>query len=110
MKDEAVYSFDPETARLQKIASSLEGWAKELLSDYNLWTGCSIAREWQQTHGALVSQVRLMPKIPFVCGGQFELSNLVSIDAVKGMRSRASLARQIVDLPDGAQVEFEVID
>jgi len=51
-----------------------------------------------------------MPKTPFVCGGQFELNNLVAINVVSGMKSRANLARQIVDMPDGAQIEFKIIE
>ncbi|MCV2883591.1 hypothetical protein OE749_02615 [Aestuariibacter sp. AA17] len=51
-----------------------------------------------------------MPKTPFVCGGRFELDNLIAINAVSGMKSRANLARQIIDLPDGAQIEFKIIE
>jgi len=84
--------------------------AKELLNEYNVWTGYSLAHEWQKHNGILANESRLMPQTPFVCGGRFELGVLVAINAISGMRSRANLARQIFDLPDGAQIEFKIIE
>ncbi|HKJ50859.1 MAG TPA: SMI1/KNR4 family protein [Gammaproteobacteria bacterium] len=110
INNDFVCTFDPETGGLEEMAPSIEKWAKELLNDYNLWTGYSLAHEWQECNGILTKNTRLMPKIPFVCGGQFVIANLVAIDATSGMRSRANLARQIIDLPDGAQIEFKIVD
>lgn len=110
VKNDVVCSFDPETGGLEEMAPSLEQWAKELLNEYNLWTGYTLSHEWQERNGNLANDERLMPKIPFVCGGEFELNNLASINAVSGMRSRANLALQIISLPDGAQIEFKIIE
>jgi len=102
--------FDAETGEVKPIADSLERWAKCVLDDYELLTGYPLAHEWQSRNGPLPAGKRLMPKIPFVLGGRFELANLSPIDAVSGMRSRGNLARQIRDLPDGARVELRVIE
>ncbi|RZM74389.1 SMI1/KNR4 family protein [Pseudoalteromonas rubra] len=110
IKNGVVCAFDPETAGLEEMAASIEQWAQEILNEYNVWTGYSLAHVWQEHSGALSSELRLMPKTPFVCGGQFELDNLIAINAVSGMKSRANLACQIVDLPDGAQIEFKIIE
>jgi hypothetical protein len=48
--------------------------------------------------------------MPFVTGGSFAIDNLALIDAAQGMRSRANLAVQIKDLPDGTKIQFEVVD
>ncbi len=104
----AVCSFDPETGALEQVSNSLEGWAMEILSAYDYWTGYSLAEDWQKVNGALSSRQRLVPKIPFVCGGEYELNNLVATDTVIGMKRRACFAKQIVDLPDGSQIEFDV--
>jgi hypothetical protein len=48
--------------------------------------------------------MRLLPKTPFVCGGKYQLDNLYSVEEVKGMQFRASIANQIRDLPDGSDV------
>lgn len=110
LKAGKVYSFDPETADLSLIGNDLEEWAAAILEDYDLLTGYSLAHEWQAKHGALNGRDRLMPKLPFVCGGEFTITNLVALDAGRSMRSRGNLATQIHSLPDGAQVKFIVTD
>jgi hypothetical protein len=73
-------------------------------------TGYSLLHEWQMRHGAIPAGTRLMPKIPFVLGGQYALDNLYVLSSVSAMKSRGNLARQIKDLPDGSQVQFRVIE
>ena len=103
-----VYSFDPETGEVTLTAGSIEAWAEQLLSDYQVMTGQPLAHEWQSENGTLPERSRLVPITPFVLGGAYEIDNLVAMDAVTGMRLRASLALQIRDLPDGADVVYEV--
>lgn len=103
-----VSSFDPETAELTFISSSLEGWAQKVLEDYEYLTGFPLAEEWQQKNGGLGEGDRLLPKVPFVTGGDYSISNLYVMDSVSGMRYRASIANQIHDLPEGAVVKLEV--
>lgn len=66
-------------------------------------------RQWQEQNGQLPVKKRLLPKIPFVVGGEFVLDNLHLVDAVEGMKFRADIASQIKDLPDGAQIKFDII-
>lgn len=103
-----VCTFDPETGDRKIIGTSLASWAKDLLSDFNVMTGYPIAHAWQLQYGVLPAGKRLIPKIPFVFGGEFNLSNLTLMDAIEGMEFRASLARQIHDLPDESRVRFVV--
>lgn len=110
LKNEKVYSFDPETADLTLIGNDLNEWATVILNDYDLLTGYSLAHEWQIKHGPLLPRDRLMPKLPFVCGGEFALTNLQALDAARSMRCRGNLATQIHSLPDGAQVKFVLVD
>lgn len=110
IKNGVICSFDPETAGFEDIAPNFESWAQKLLEDYNIWTGYSLAHEWQEANGKLANNMRLMPKLPFVCGGEFDLENLVPIEVVSGMRSRANLANQIASLPDGVEIEFEIVE
>ncbi|MGB8011036.1 MAG: hypothetical protein WCF68_05445 [Terriglobales bacterium] len=107
---DGVYSFDPETGSFTSMASGIEEWAGQVLGDYELWTGHNLARDWQEQHGALSIGHRLLPVTPFVLGGEFTVANLHSIEAVNGMRYRASIAVQIKDLPDGASVKLQVIE
>lgn len=110
IRDDIIFSFDAETGELEKVSESFEGWCQAILSDYDYWTGYSLVHDWQLTNGKLESCNRLMPKIPFVCGGEFNLANLAPIKAVSGMRSRGNLAHQIENLSDGGQIEFQIIE
>ncbi|MCU1719276.1 SMI1/KNR4 family protein [Pseudomonas sp. 5P_3.1_Bac2] len=108
IKDNNVCIFDPETGALEYLADDIESWVKILLSDYEALTGYPLAHQWQKKNGQLPTGKRLLPKVPFVLGGEFVLENLYLADAVEGMRFRADIASQIKDLPDGAQVKFNI--
>ena len=108
--ESGVCQFDPETGQTEEIAKDLEGWAEMIFRDYRVLTGYPLAHEWQRANGALASGLRLVPKIPFVTGGKFELQNLYPLEAVTAMRLRASIAVQIRDRPDGSQIRLKVID
>ncbi|MBU6951604.1 SMI1/KNR4 family protein [Hahella sp. HN01] len=110
IKDNAVFSFDPEIGDLAYVADDIEGWAGELLEEYEVMTGYPLAHDWQKRNGPLPNSDRLMPKTPFVCGGEFSIDNLCKVNAISGMKTRANLARQIHDLEDGAQIEFRIIE
>jgi hypothetical protein len=101
-------TFEPETGNVEIVAPSLEQWASRILDDYNFMTGYSLGREWQLNHGALHPRHRLMAKQPFVLGGEYSAANLASMDSLQMMKELGNLARQIHDLPDGAQIQFKV--
>ncbi|WP_198164121.1 hypothetical protein, partial [Bradyrhizobium jicamae] len=107
--DEKIAVFESETGDLEIVASSLEEWASKMLLDYNQMTGHRLAHEWQLRHGALRPRHRLMPKRPFVLGGEYSIENLASVDSVQMMKSLGNLAFQLHGLPDGAEVEFKIL-
>ncbi|HLN16782.1 MAG TPA: hypothetical protein VK277_08540 [Acidimicrobiales bacterium] len=107
---EGVVSFDPETGDVERIATDLESWADRVLADYQLLTGFPVAHSWQELHGQLPPGMRLVPKRPFVLGGEFGPANLYALDAAEGMRFRGELATQIRDLPEGASVSFKIVE
>lgn len=110
IKDNQIYTFDPETGALDYLADDIEGWAKAIVSDYEVLTGYPLAHQWQKRNGILPAGKRLLPKIPFVVGGEFTLDNLHLADAIEGMRFRAHIANQIKSLPDGAQIKITITD
>lgn len=109
IKEGGIYSFDPETGALEYIASDLEGWAEAIVTDYDVLTGYPLAHDWQSKNGAIPSGRRLLPKVPFVVGGEYSLDNLYLGESVEGMKLRASIANQIKNLPDGAQIKLDVV-
>lgn len=108
LRGDRVCSFDPETGLFDEMSESLGAWANDLITDYEFRTGYPLAHAWQVRYGPLRPGVRLLPKTPFICGGEYEVENLCSLDDVKGMQFRASIANQIRDLPDGSQIVLEV--
>lgn len=106
--DGSIFSFDPEIGELELIAGSLDDWCARIMSDHSELTGWTLAHKWQAVYGPLRRGDRLVPKIPFVLGGDFVIENLASMQAVKGMKLRGHIWQQIQELPDGAQVRFVV--
>jgi len=110
LSEEAVVMFDPETGEQEHLAASLDGWAQELLEDYETLTAQPLAHAWQASHGLLEAEQRLVPKLPFVLGGAFDVTNLRVGNSTTEMLARASLAMQIRNLPDGASIRLAVVD
>jgi hypothetical protein len=106
----AVARLDPETGALEHIAPDLETWAGLILANPGPLTAFPLVHSWQAENGPLASGLRLFPRIPFVLGGKYELSNLRAFDTLAGIRFLASIARQVRDVPDGSPVEIKVID
>ena len=98
IRGDQIYSFDPETGELCQVGGSVDEWARKILDDYEFITGFIAAGD------------RLVPKRPFVLGGEYNVTNLVALEAVKGMRFRGDLAIRIRDLPDGAPIALKVVD
>ena len=107
---EQVVRFDPETARDEVLGESLEDWAAWLLADPDVHGAASFAYAYQQAHGALAPDTRLVPRTFFVAVavGGFEFENFLAYDAVTAMRIRGPIAQQVHDLPDGASVNIRL--
>jgi hypothetical protein len=99
--------FEVETGDVKIVALSLEEWASKVLLTTTM-TGFGLAREWQCKYGPLHARHRLMAKKPFALGGEYSLTNLVSMDSLRMMKTLGNLAHQIHALPDGAKLEFKV--
>jgi hypothetical protein len=106
---ERVYKFDPETGEVEEHAPNLEQWAAEVLDNYEYETGYPLARDCQSQHGPLPEGKRLLPKIPFVLGGAYDVDNLYAADALEGMKFRADIWKQLRDLPNGAEVKLRIV-
>jgi hypothetical protein len=106
---DSVGRFDAETGEVIQLAGTLEDWAKLVLSEYELHTGCRLANKWQSRYRMLNFGERLLPKMPFVTGGTYTVENLYAIDSVRGMRLRGDLALQIRHLPDGTPIRYKIV-
>lgn len=82
---DGIVRFDPETAEREPFAPDIESWARAVLDKYEVLTGHALAHEWQMINGPIPSGWRLVPRQPFVLGGDFEVANLASMPASEAM-------------------------
>lgn len=108
IKNNKIFIFDSETGSLEHLSNDLCGWARRVISDYNVLTGFPVAHEWQSVHGKIPPGCRLSPKKPFVTGGDYSTSNLFVCDSIEAMKYKGSVAVQIKSIPDGGQIMFDI--
>jgi hypothetical protein len=101
LRQDGVFSFEPETGEFSWLAASLEDWSALILEEYSVLTGYPLALDWQDQHGALPAGYRLVPITPFIVGGEFVPDNLHAVRSEDAMRIRALFAVQMRDRPDG---------
>lgn len=98
--------FNPETGEIENIAKDMETFISEILNDYEYLTGYPLAHDWQLKNRKIKMNERLVPKIPFVGGGGFEVNNLYAMDCVESMELRSGIANKIKNLSDGSEVDI----
>ncbi|QDT39258.1 SMI1/KNR4 family protein [Stratiformator vulcanicus] len=103
---EKVGRFDPETGDVEAIGTSLKEWFDVINEETDFATGRPLLLEREENNGLVPDHSLLIPKIPFVCGGQFSVDNVVAVEAVRAMRIRGGIASQIHGHPDGTVFEF----
>lgn len=104
----SMFRSSAETGTAVFLAGDLEGWAECILRHPPADAGSALAEDWQRRSDRLKSGKRLLPKVPFVLGGQYDAGNPYAGDAVAGMRFRGYLARQIESLPDGMEITLRI--
>ena len=110
IRDGAIYKFDPEPGELAPFANSFEEWASRIVDDSEFETGYPLLLEWEKLNGLLPRSKRLLPKQPFILGGEYAATNLYAAGAVAGMKVRAEMWRQLKDHPDGTTVQLKIIN
>ncbi len=108
--DDRVVLFDPETADTEVLGRTLDDWASWLLDDPLVNATVGLTVEWERARGALEPHERLVPLQLIALGGELALDNLVVREAAEALRIRGPIARQLHDLPDGAEVHLTVED
>ncbi|AKU22102.1 T6SS immunity protein Tdi1 domain-containing protein [Massilia sp. NR 4-1] len=80
---------------------------QDFLQDWHMAGLTKIAREHC---GPLTEGRKYCLKIPGVLGGEYKAENLASAPLHELIRLSGDVARQMQDLPDGAQVKLNVVD
>jgi hypothetical protein len=99
-----IIRLDPESGVVANYANSLVEWAQNLLVNYSEDTGWPLAHQWQQANGPISPGQRLLPKRPFILGGDYLVENLTLIDAKAAMENWGRLYKSIQSVPDGQEI------
>jgi hypothetical protein len=103
-RDGRVVAFDAETGGLEPLAESIIDWVKVLLDDWRHLTGYPLAHDWQDANRPLTQGERLLPRTPFVIGGEYSVENLTAAVDHEAMAYRGEIATQIAHLPEGTEI------
>ncbi|MGE0606435.1 MAG: hypothetical protein AB7O62_04845 [Pirellulales bacterium] len=95
-----VVQLNPEDGKVVPYATSIEDWAKCILENYEEDTAWPLAHDWQNQNGVLPPHMRLLPKVPFVLGGEYEVDNLVAVECRQAMAYLSKLYNAIRNVPD----------
>lgn len=102
----------PEELYCSIVASSREE-IDSLLKDQDFlhdWYMAALVQRAKKRAGALLPGYKYCLKIPGPLGGEYDESNLASVSLLELVSVSGHLAKQIEDLPDGAQIELRVTE
>lgn len=102
-----IIHFNPESGKISKHSISLKEWAQKILTDYDFETGWSIGKKWQEINGVLLNEFRLLGKVPFVMGGNYDVSNMKAVKLNEAMDKLGKLYQQIKNIPDGTSIKIK---
>lgn len=103
-----VLLFNIETGDRESLAKDFAGWLKVLMTDPNFLSGEDFITEWLGAGMSLSVSQRLVPKIPFVIGGDYQASNFYASSFPKYLMYYGDLAGQIHSLKDGEKVHLRI--
>lgn len=104
LKNGWFYKYDFETGELEFMGEDLNEFSKSLLLNYNYYTGYTLAKEWMNINGGLSFDKILMPRIPFILGGEYSVQNLVLYSRNDGFKKKMNLCKKISCFNDGEEV------
>jgi hypothetical protein len=99
-----ILRVNPETREAEEHSADAEEWAMKILEAPNFETGWELAMNWQRDNRLLHSYERLLPRQPFVLGGEYDVGNLVPRDLKEALSLYARLSARVEALEDGEAV------
>jgi hypothetical protein len=100
--------FNLETCKSEPVAKNFEDWMGVIIEKSNYYSGESILLDWENVLSPIELNQRLVPRTPFVIGGEYSPKNMLAVDCIKTINYNASIARQIYNVPDGTLIELKV--
>ena len=104
---ERIIHFAAETGARTDLAKDVEQWLTLLLKEPERYLDFDGVAAWSDRNGLVPLGEHLVPDVPFVLSSGDVANKLSTTDAFKSMGFKGTIARQIKDLPDGAQIEIK---
>lgn len=92
LANDCVVEFNPETGQKTFAGSNLQTWADEVFDAFGVTGWEPLVKSYQEAHGRLGANQRLVPIQAFSDDGEYELDNLTACDSAEAMRSRGEAA------------------
>ncbi|WP_229827183.1 T6SS immunity protein Tdi1 domain-containing protein [Undibacterium macrobrachii] len=102
----------PEDCYCKIVADSKEQFDQLSVDQSFLedWYMESLVASAEEKFGPLLDGKKYHFKIPSILGGEYAQNNFTVLDQIEQIRFSGDIARQIHDLPDGAQIELKIGD
>ncbi len=111
-RDGCFWRITPEELSCEVVAKSRPE-LEDLLRDPDFlggWNMKALVHAASASVGPLGPGRKYCLKLPGVLGGKYEVANLGSISELELIRVSGDMARQIAELPDGANVRLEITE
>jgi len=106
IKDNQVFSFNPETGFFDFIAKDFKGWVELLFVDPTI-SGVNIARKWSDVEKGLEFDERLVPIQLFMFGGEYKINNLKPHSLKNAIEIYHGNWYAVKDIPDGKEIKID---
>lgn len=94
LANDCIVEFDPETGAKVFAGSDLAEWGDEVFEAFGVIGWEPLVMSYQEVHGPLTADQRLVPIQPFTDGGEYALDNLTVVDSTEALRSRGAAAQR----------------
>ena len=105
-KEGNYFKYDIESGFREYYSDNLWDLISRIDADPEQEGGETILKKWESENGKIEKGNRLMAKMPFLFGGGFEASNLVSVETMIILNERTSMARDFSIIPSGSMVKI----
>lgn len=108
--DKNIVILNPEDSSLEIFASSISEWFSIVNSDPVTYLYSDILEEWKNKKGEVLLGEKLIPSLPFILGGNYNLDNFVKRTEIEAMDYYSQYARKLYKLQDGDCVKLKIKD
>ncbi|PWV56389.1 SMI1/KNR4 family protein [Chitinophaga sp. S165] len=99
--------FNIESGQIDRLAKNFAEWMDVFVADVEYLTGRIYEQEWKADH-EFPFDSRLQPKLPFVMGGDYSVSNFYINSYPSYISYNADMAKQIYNLKDGEKIKLNI--